>query len=76
MFIRTLIWVQDHIFLYTAVGRLVMAFYLGVFKTNMPPQDNDNETPTLPRWEPLNHSLSLLLKVFLAVLVALGGSVP
>lgn len=70
MFIRTLIWAQVHIFLYIC---LVMTFHLGVLclQTNMPPPDSNNKKSTLPRWEPLNHSLSLLLKLFLTPLVAI-----
>lgn len=34
---------------YSAVGRLGMAFHLGVFKINIPPQDNKNEKSPLPR---------------------------
>lgn len=33
MFIQTLIWIRVHIFSYTAVGRLGMAFHLGVLKS-------------------------------------------
>lgn len=77
MFILTLIWAQVHIFLYTAVGSLVMTFHLRVLclQTNVPPQDSNNKKSTLPRWEPLNHSLGLLLKLFLTPLVACDGRV-
>lgn len=59
-----------------SLGSLVMAFHLRVLclQTNVPPQDSNNKKSTLPRWEPLNHSLGLL-KLFLIPLIACDGPV-